>query len=82
VDIPGLTESEARQLEEWVEGKNFGWFGSASTVDPTVFLTLHLDRDSAQMVYDGLMRNPATATPEDGLAGDIGKWLRASSKSE
>ena len=30
------------------------------------------------MLYDGLMRNPETATPEHGLAGEIGAWLARS----
>ena len=80
MDVPGLTEAEAKELLEWVEAKQLGWFGSASAVDPASFLTLHLDRDSAQMIYDGLMSNPATA--QQGLAGTIGEWLSRSSKPE
>jgi hypothetical protein len=82
VDIPGLTEGEAKQLVEWADAKQFGWFGSASAVNPTMFLTLHLDRDSARMLYDGLMRNPETATPEHGLAESIGEWLNRSSDTQ
>jgi hypothetical protein len=79
VDVPGLTEREAKQLVEWVKAKQFGWFGSASVVDPTTLLTLHLDRDSAQMLYDGLMSKRENATPEHGLAGSIRGWLEGSS---
>jgi hypothetical protein len=79
VDVPGLTEREAKQLVEWVKAKQFGWFGSASVVDPTTLLTLHLDRDSAQMLYDGLMSKRENATPEHGLAASIRDWLEGSS---
>jgi hypothetical protein len=82
IDVPGLTEAEAKELLEWVEAKQLRWFGSASAVDPASFLTLHLDHDSAQMIYDGLMSNPATATPKHGLAVTIGEWLSRSSKPE
>ena len=78
VDIPGLTEGEAKQLVEWVKAQQLGWFGSASAVDPGTFLTLHLDRDSARILHDGLMSNPETAT-EHGLAEAIGDWLSRSS---
>jgi hypothetical protein len=78
VDIPRLTEGEAKQLVEWADATQFGWAGSTSAVNPTMFLTLHLDRDSTRMLYDGLMRTPETATPEHGLAGSIGEWLNRS----
>jgi hypothetical protein len=79
VEVPGLTEEEAKQLAEFAQTKQLGWFGSADLVDPAAALTLHLDRDSAQMLYDGLMNNPATATPEHGLTAVIREWLDSGS---
>jgi hypothetical protein len=81
VDIHGLTEGEAKQVVEWVEANKLGWFGSAEALDPRMSLTLHLDRDSVQMLYDGVMSNPETATPEHGLAGALAEWLDWSSRS-
>jgi hypothetical protein len=79
VEVPGLSKEEAGQLAAFARTRELGWFGSADLIDPGAFLTLHLDRDSAQMVYDGLMANPATATPEHGLAGAIREWLDSGS---
>jgi hypothetical protein len=75
VEVPGLTEDEAGRLAAFAKARELGWFGSADLIDPAGFLTLHFDRDSAQMVYDGLMANPETASPEHGLAGVIREWL-------
>jgi hypothetical protein len=82
VDIPGVAEAEAKQLLEWVEANQLGWSGSASAIDPTTSLTLHLDRESTQMLYDGVMSNPETATPEHGLAGILREWLDWSSRTQ
>jgi hypothetical protein len=77
VEVPGLSEGEAKQLAEFARTNQLGWFGSATLIDPGHALTLHLDRDSARLVYDGLMSNPGTATPEHGLAAVIRDWLDA-----
>jgi hypothetical protein len=82
IDVPGLTEGEAKQLVEWIEAKQFGWTGSATVADPTTSLTLHFDRDSARMLYDGLMSNPETATPEHGLAEIVRDWLNRPSVTQ
>ena len=81
MDVPGLTEAQAQQLVEWVETQEVGQFGKGTALDPRAWLTLHLDRHSAQMIYDALMGNPATATPEHGLAEVIGEWLSPSSET-
>ena len=58
------------------------WASSAKgRLSTRAWLTLHLDRHSAQMIYDALMGNPATATPEHGLAEVIGEWLSPSSET-
>ena len=82
LDAPGLTEEQAKQLLDEVKEQQFGWFGSGIAVDPSAWLTLHLYRASAEMLYDGLMSSAETATPEHGLAGDIGAWLRLSADAE
>lgn len=73
LDIPGLTEDQAEQLLATVKEEQFGWFGSGTASDPSIWLTLHLDRATAQMLYDALMSNPET---ERGLAEPIGEWLQ------
>ena len=75
VDVPGLTEGEAKQLVAWVTARQLGWFGSATAVDPATFLTLHLDRESARTLLDGLMSQPHTAGAEHGLAEHLAEWL-------
>ena len=82
IDIPGLSEDEANQLVEWAESNDLGFHGSADALDPATVLTLHLDTDSARMLYDGLMSNPETATPEYGIAGIIGEWLNRASDTQ
>jgi hypothetical protein len=34
------------------------------------------------MLYDGLMSNPATATPEHGITAAIGEWLDSGSEND
>jgi hypothetical protein len=75
IDIPGLTEDEAKRLAEWADTNQIGRSGPAIICDPAFSLTVSLDRASAQMLYDGLMSNPETASAEHGLAGEISDWL-------
>jgi hypothetical protein len=82
LDIPGLTEAQANQLLDRIREKHLGSFGFGTAIDPAAWLTLHLDRASVQMLYDGLMSNPETATPDHGLAGDLGAWLRSQTDAD
>jgi hypothetical protein len=77
LDIPGLTEAEARQLAEWVEANRAGWFGKASALDPRETLTLHLDRDSVEALHEAF--ESARESGGQGLREVIAAWLEWSS---
>lgn len=51
VDLPGLSREQAEGLLEFAERR---MSLSGSTIDPSCFLTLHLDRDSVQSLSDAL----------------------------
>jgi hypothetical protein len=76
LDVPGLTEAEARQIVEWVKVSGAGWFGKESPLDPRDWLTLHLDRESAQTLHAALTDPREPNSSGRGLTEAIGKWLQ------
>jgi hypothetical protein len=80
VDIPGLTELEAHRLLRWVETESVGWHAKGTALDPRVFLTLHLDRASVQMLYDDMMRSPVRSAP--GIAEELEGWLASTADED
>ncbi|MCU1526948.1 MAG: hypothetical protein JWP75_711 [Frondihabitans sp.] len=64
IDIPGLTEREARSVVEHLP--TLGIEGEGIMVDPRFFVTVHLDRDSAQAILEALRM----AQGDPNLVGD------------
>ena len=75
IDVPGLTEPEAARLVEVVKTEGLGHFGRAEALSPREWVTLHLDRASAQMVHDALLGRFGA---EQGLTEELAIWLQAS----
>jgi hypothetical protein len=81
LDIPGLTRSQAEELQSFV--KDSGVSDFVTVVDPSAFLTLHLDRDSSAALLRAvdLQRSGAVGQAEeavvlDGLSETLADWLR------
>ena len=84
LDVPGLTQLEAEDLRSFIRDSGISDF--ATTVDPSTFLTLHLDRDTVNSLLRAVehershvaAESPDQAAPLDGLADALGDWLRRS----
>jgi hypothetical protein len=63
IDLPGLTQVQAEELLGMAEkaGMSFG----GTTVDPSQFLTFHIDRATVESLYNALS---SIAEDEQGLA--------------
>ncbi len=78
LDIPGLGEAEAREVLALAIKQGLTPFGDV--VDPRMFLTLHLDRDSVAALAAAVARARLTASGEEsvilaGLAEVFEEWL-------
>lgn len=80
LDLPQLTQSGADELVTFA--KDTGICELASAVNPSLFLTLHLDRASVSALVELLANRPGGNNNDDelvlqGLAEDFGEWLEA-----
>jgi hypothetical protein len=81
VNLPGLTREQAEKLLVMAEraGMSFG----GSTVNPSEFLTLHLDRASVEILFEALgaaqdarkPSEPADAHALASLRDELRQWL-------
>ncbi|WP_144024150.1 hypothetical protein [Amycolatopsis keratiniphila] len=72
IDLPELTAEEASQAVSALKGA--GLASDPLLVDPAVFLTLHLDRESVETLLAGLAVGPANAV-SDSLKESFEEWL-------
>lgn len=72
LDIPGMTADQAPQVVAAVKGGGLPL--DPLLVDPAIFLTLHLDRESVEAIVTALTESPSNAVG-DGLRESLGDWL-------
>lgn len=72
LDIPGLTEERALQVASIIRGSGLSL--EPLPVNPANFLTLHIDRESAETLMLGLAGIRPNAV-SDGLRESIEDWL-------
>ncbi|MFE5570658.1 hypothetical protein ACFQ68_37085 [Amycolatopsis japonica] len=72
IDLPDLTADEASQAVSAIKGR--GLASDPLLVDPAVFLTLHLDRESVETLLTGLAAGPANAV-SNSLKESFEEWL-------
>jgi hypothetical protein len=72
VDAPGMTADQASWVVSTIKGG--GLRLEPIRVDPAVFLTLHLDRESVKALVNGLASVPANPV-SDGLRESLEDWL-------
>lgn len=72
VDLPELSQEGAALLVE--RAGEFGVPDGGSAVDPRSFLTLHMDRETAATLAEGL-RAAGGHQPGVGLLGIVEEWL-------
>lgn len=72
VDVPGLDATSADRLAEHAAAHGY----SATTVDPEHFLTLHMDRETVEMLRDALSGLP-TDDPSQPILEIFVSWLAA-----
>ncbi|GAA5155835.1 hypothetical protein GCM10023214_12100 [Amycolatopsis dongchuanensis] len=72
VDLPGLTREQA----EWIAETACVKYGlPSSVVDPSVFLTLHMDRETALRIAQGLSNFDDDISV--GVREIIDEWIRS-----
>jgi len=81
LDVPGLTRRQAGDLQSFVKDSGISDF--VTVVDPSEFLTLHLDRDTVAALLravdqerSGRAGRPDEAAVLDGLSEALTDWLR------
>ncbi|WP_203338305.1 hypothetical protein [Nocardioides limicola] len=77
IDIPGLSEKQAGMLLEYASAQ-FGLRGSA--VDPSIWLTRHLDVGTVEAVVRRLSSEELDSEEEStvqGVRDDYSEWLDA-----
>lgn len=72
VDAPDMTADQASWVVSTIKGAGLGL--EPMRVDPGVFLTLHLDRESVEAIVNGLASVPANPV-SDGLRESLEDWL-------
>jgi hypothetical protein len=71
VDLPGLTKQGAEELLTFVaDGHDI----HGSAVNPDLFLTLHIDRDTAETLSKAL-KNEKDDPVAQSLLGVVNEWL-------
>ncbi len=65
VDLPGISQSEASGLLDAAKANDWARYGSL--VDPAHFLTLHLDKDSVDMLLSALQSVVVAGLPDDNV---------------
>jgi hypothetical protein len=65
IDLPGTTRSQASALLDAAKLNEWAKYGSL--VDPSQFLTLHLDKQSVEMLLSALQSVAGAGLPEDNL---------------
>jgi hypothetical protein len=80
LDVPGLTRSQAEELRAFVKDSGVSDFVTA--VDPSEFLTLHLDRDTVRSLLQAVeyqrptvAGRPDEAAVLEGLSDALSDWL-------
>jgi hypothetical protein len=81
MDIPGLTRSQALEMSSILRDR---WEGlNPNPVDPATFLTLHMDRESADVIRTALSKvSGESRLIADGLRELIEEWLVATTDSQ
>ncbi|MFE3514448.1 hypothetical protein [Streptomyces sp. NPDC059166] len=72
IDMPGLDEHRAAELAGLVRRSDAGIM--ATPVDPRFWLTLHLDRETVEVIREALAAAPATAVTA-ALVESFDEWL-------
>lgn len=75
IDIPGMTKEQASLLLEYASAQ-FGLHGS--TVDPSIWLTRHLDVDTTKAIARGLSGEELDIEERSAIQGvrdDFSDWL-------
>lgn len=72
VDIPGLTEDEASSLASYVNGK---YHRHCIALDPQLWLTLHMDRETAETLKQALAAFELSGGDVGGLKEDVEGWI-------
>jgi len=75
IDMPGLDERRAAELADLVRRSDAGIV--PTLVDPRLWLTVHLDRETVEVIRDALASAPATATTA-ALVESFDEWLDSS----
>jgi len=80
LDVPGLSQRQAEDLQSFV--KDSGVSDFATPVDPTEFLTLHIDRDTAAALLRAVDQERSERAARsgghlvlDGLSELLADWL-------
>lgn len=73
VDIPEMTRGQAEELLALLVKSNSSLQGIP--VDPAKFLTVHMDRDSVNVIRHALAGDPIENSIADGLIEIIDEWL-------
>lgn len=78
LDLPGLTQARAEELVSFARDSGLCKFAAA--VDPSLFLTMHLDRASVEALLHVIATRPGTPDKSEqmtlrGLAEDLEEWL-------
>ncbi|MET9592317.1 hypothetical protein ABZY45_15385 [Streptomyces sp. NPDC006516] len=77
IDMPGLDERRAVELAGLVRQSGAGI--EPTLVDPMLWLTLHLDRETVEVVRDALASAPTTAVTAS-LVESFDEWLDQSAR--
>ena len=72
IDMPGLTREQAVELVSII--KSTGLDLEPILVNPAIFLTLHMDRDTVQALRSGLLGTQSDLIG-DGLRESVEDWL-------
>jgi hypothetical protein len=78
LDVPGLSRAQADELVSFI--KDSGVSDFATAVDPTAFLTLHLDRETAASLLHAISRGgnsdrSSGSVDLAGLSEVLSDWL-------
>ena len=79
VDLVGLTAADARAVVDFASQKLN--VVAANAIDPSHWLSLHLDRATAKAIATGLAQIAGQNQSAEGLLEDVTEWLEWSSRS-